>query len=155
VPVHLKEKEVSNCPRQGNCTHVAKTVVLTRDEVGGQDQNVLYNIRALERQLQHAFSIRTAGEERRVPLHIGLDGLLALFPSDLVNGFDFAQMVVGDVPSPHGAFPGDGPGADVVLERAEVGGRLERHGVDRPGGAETERSLGADRLRSSCGGWFQ
>ncbi|KAG7130502.1 hypothetical protein HYQ46_009902 [Verticillium longisporum] len=70
-----------------------------------------------------------ADKEQAIAIEIGLDNLLAgLGLLRLVSSANSGEMILGDGAGPNSAIPGDGPLANVVLKRGQVGGRVEGHG---------------------------
>lgn len=101
---------------------------LTIHNVARQDQHVLQNVGPLGSALEDALRLAIAEQQIGVRLHIALDGLLALFLAHLVDCLDVLELLVRNRFGPHSALPGDGPRADVVLQRHDVRWRVDRHG---------------------------
>ena len=101
----------------------------TINHITQQDEHVVDDVLALGGCLEDALGAIAADKQGNEAVDISLDGLLALLLADLVDGLDLLEVGVGDGLCAHSALPRDGAGADVVLDRRQVGGRVRRrHG---------------------------
>lgn len=103
-------------------------VIYTIDEVAEENQGVLNDIRASCGRFEDTWLPISPQEQRAVPVQIALHRLLPLLPPNLIHGTNPAQLVVADRTSPNSAIPRNWPLADVILERGEIGRRIQRHG---------------------------
>lgn len=101
----------------------------TGQEVRQEDEDILDDIGLLACGLKHRGLPRFANKEGAVAIEISFYNLLSSFGLlRLINSADAGQVVLCDSACSNSAIPGDWPLADVVLQRGQIGRRIERHG---------------------------
>lgn len=105
----------------------------TLEQVAQQDEGVLHNIEALGGQFQYTLLPGSSYKQLAVAIEVGLDDLLARIVLGLIDGTDLLKLLARQVAGADGALPGDGPLADVGLQRCEICRGVGRHGDGRWG----------------------